>query len=256
MRAKTLLFSLLWVACFAASSQAEITQKGNLRVALQGSLTPKELPRRGSAPIAVSVAAQISTANGKTPPQLEEISIAINRYGRLDPRGLPVCPLRSIQPATTQSALAACGDSLIGRGSFQSKVLLPEQAPFPSNGALYAYNGSYKGRPVIYAHVYGTHPAPTSYTLPFEITHTKGTFGTTLTAKLPQVTSDWGYITGISLKLKRVFSFKGKRRSYLSASCPAPEGFPGASFALARASFGFARGGSVSSVLERNCRVG
>jgi hypothetical protein len=48
--------------------------------------------------------------------------------------------------------------------------------------------------------------------------------------------------------------FHGKRRSYLSASCPAPKGFPGAAFPFARASFGFGKQ-TLTSTLTRSCRV-
>jgi hypothetical protein len=61
------------------------------------------------------------------------------------------------------------------------------------------------------------------------------------------VTGNSGYIIGLSLKLGRSFSSQRKRGSYLSAGCPAPSGFPGATFPFARASFGFAHCASLSS---------
>jgi hypothetical protein len=57
------------------------------------------------------------------------------------------------------------------------------------------------------------------------------------------------------LRLNRRFSYRGKRRSYLSAGCPAPAGFSGASFPLVRASFGFAHGTTLTSVLTRTCKA-
>jgi hypothetical protein len=66
---------------------------------------------------------------------------------------------------------------------------------------------------------------------------------------------DWGYVTGISLNLGRSFSFHGKRHSYLSAGCPAPKGVSIVSFPFARASFGFAGGQTLTSVLTRSCRA-
>ena len=85
----------------------------------------------------------------------------------------------------------------MGEGEFSAKVLLAGQAPFPSNGKVYAFNSGLHGKPVILAHVYGTEPAPTSYTLPFMIESAKVTFGTVLTASLPDVTANSGYITGL-----------------------------------------------------------
>jgi Divergent InlB B-repeat domain len=245
-------------AAFAPSPAAasEIVQRGNLRVSVAGKLSPKALPRRGAAPIAVSIGSRITTTDGSNPPQLRTIAIAINRNGRFDYKGLPACQIKQIQPSTNQGALAACRASLIGAGSFSANVVLPRQSPFPSNGKVLAFNGTLNGRPAILAHVYGTEPVPTSYTLPFLVKPLRGgTFGTLLTASLPQTTGEWGFVTGIQLTLKRTFTFRGVRHSYLSAGCPAPRGFPGAVFALAKASFAFAGHETLSQTLMRDCRA-
>jgi hypothetical protein len=255
MAKRLALTALALALALAALAQAEVTQRGNLRVSFEGKLSPHTLPRSGSAPVKVSVGAKIAATNGATPPQLRKISIAINRNGRFEPGGLPICRLDQIQPSTTADALRACRSALVGQGSFSAKVLLPQQAPFPSQGKVYAFNGRLGGAPAILAHVYGTNPVPTSYTIPFVISQAKGTFGTVLAASLPKVTSEWGYVTGLSMTLGRSYSYRGEKRSYLSAGCPAPKGFGGASFPFARAAFGFAGGRSVSSTLTRSCGV-
>jgi hypothetical protein len=241
--------------CLGPVASAEVSQKDGVRVSVTGKLSPTRLPRSGAAPIAVSVAGQISAAQKTALPRLAKIAIAINRHGRLDLRGLPLCRLGHIDPSTTAEALAACRPSLVGKGSFSADVKIPEQSPFPSQGKVLAFNGRLRGKPAIFAHIFGTTPVPTSYVLPFSITATKGTFGTLLEASLPQVTGEWGYVTGISLNLDRTFSSHGTTRSYLSASCPAPPGFPGAAFPLARTSFVFEGGLSLSSTLNRDCKV-
>jgi hypothetical protein len=256
MRAGALsVLAFLLALALPPATGAEVVQRGHLRVAFEGELTPHLLPRSGSAPVSVTVGAKISATAGPVPPRLRRISIAINRYGHLTPGGLPVCRVEQIQPATTKGALEACRRSLVGEGSFSANVLLPEQAPFPSYGKVYAYNGTYNGGPAILAHVYGTEPAPTSYTLPFQVARTKGTYGTLLSASLPQVTSEWGYVTGLSLTLDRTFSFRGERRGYVSASCPAPTGFALATFPLAHSTFAFTGGVRLSATLSRSCRA-
>jgi hypothetical protein len=236
-------------------TQAVVIQRGGIKVSFEGKLAPQKLPRHGSAPVRVAVGAKIAGAEGKDPPQLRTISIAINRYGRFDPTGLPICTERDIQPATTQNALKACRDSLVGVGSFEAKVLLSQQSPFPAQGKMYAFNAEIHGKPAILAHVYGTNPVPTSFTFPFLLKPAKGTYGTVLKADLPQATGDSGYITGLSMNLGRNFSYQGKRHSYLTASCPAPKGFSKAVFPLAHAGFFFAGGRSLGSTLVRSCGV-
>jgi hypothetical protein len=246
---------LALLAGFASLAAAETVQHDNLRVSFTGKVSPKALPRHGAAPIAVTVGGKITTVDGAPPPQLQGIQIAINRVGRFDYTGLPSCTYAQVQPSTTAAAQAACGPAKVGEGSFAANVVLPEQSPFPSQGKIVAFNGVEKGKPVILAHVYGTVPVPLSYTLVMHMSAAKGDFGTLLSASLPAVTSDIAYITGISLTLNRRFHAGGQTRGYLSAGCPAPKGFPGASFPLARAGFVFAGGQTLGSTLTRHCRV-
>jgi hypothetical protein len=238
-----------------AFAEAEVAQRGHLRVSVNGELSPRALPRQGGAAVSVTVGGHIATTDGSPPPQLRRLTIAINRHGRLDPRGLPVCHLADIQPASTVEALRACPGSRVGEGSFSANVAIPTQAPFPSSGKVIAFNGRQHGRPVILAHVYGVEPIPTSFTLPFRIERSRGTFATTLVASLPQTTGEWGFVTGIEMSLKRQFTYRGESHDYLSAGCPAPEGFPGAVFPLVKASFAFAGTPSLSSTLVRSCKV-
>lgn len=235
-------------------AQAVVIQRGGIKLSFDGKLAPKRLPRHGSAPVRVAVAAKISGTDEKEPPQLRTIAIAINRYGHFDPTGLPICTEAEIQPATSQNALKACRGALVGAGSFSAEVSPSRQAPFPSKGKMLAFNGRSHGRPAILAQVYGKSPIPTSFTFPFELIPSKGTYGTVLKAKLPQAGAG-SHITGLSMNLGRNFTYKGKRHSYLSASCPAPKGFSKALFPLAHAAFRFAGGRSLGSTLVRICGV-
>lgn len=240
----------------SATTEAEVSQKGSLRVSFAGKLRPTKLPRHDLVPISVSLSGQVTTTDRSRPPQLRTIALAINRNGRIETRGLPRCRLAQIQPATTDEALRNCGRALIGKGRFLANVALPEQSPFPSNGKVLAFNGARGGKPVVFVHIYGTEPLPTSYVLPFEIERrSRGAFGTRLVAQLPRIAADWGFISGVSLTLRREFLYRGRPRSYLSAGCPAPPGFLGATFSFARATFAFEDGRTISSTLSRRCRV-
>jgi hypothetical protein len=239
----------------ATLAGAEVTQEGNLRVSFVGGIAPHSLPRRGVAPVKATLGGEIRTTDGLAPPQLRTISLAINKKGKLDYRGLPACHYHQIQPASTNEAIETCPDSVIGEGRFSANVVLPEQSPFPSSGKVVAFNGTFHGGHVVFAHIYGTVPLPQSSVLVFRLGRASGTYGTTLTAELPQVAAEWGYVSAVSLSLKRTFKYKGKTRSFLSAGCPAPAGFPGATFAFAKASFGFEDGRTLSGTLVRSCRA-
>jgi DNA-binding beta-propeller fold protein YncE len=237
------------------ASASVVEQRRGVRVSFDGKLSPHVLPRHGTAPVGIVVDANISATGGDDPPQLRRISIAINRNGHFTSQGLPACSIDQIQPSTTEGALAACRRSLVGEGHFSANVKLPQQSPFPSAGKVLAFNGKVNGKPAILAHIYGTDPAPTSTVLPFVLRKSRGTYGTTLEASLPQATGNWGYVTGLRLNLRRSFDYRGHSRSFLSAGCPAAPGFPSAAFPLAKTSFAFADSLTIKAVLTRTCKA-
>ncbi len=236
-------------------AQAELTERGDLFVDFKGGIAPTALPRTKRAPIAVTVAGTVKTLSGKRPPALRRIRIELNRGGRLDPDGLPKCRYGQLVAATPEQAMAACGDALVGEGLYRAKTAFPEQEAFPSEGHILAFNAVYAGHSAILAHIYGHEPVPISRVIVFHIRHAGGTFGTVLTGNLPDTVNHYGYVVGIVLRLFRRFDYHGRQRSYLSAACSAPAGFPSAAFPFARASMSFADGRTLSSTLTRSCRV-
>jgi hypothetical protein len=250
-----LLAAALALLAIAAAARGELSASGDLFVRFAGAIAPKALPRQTRAPIAVSLAATVRTLSGQRPPALRRIRIAINRGGRLDARGLPVCRRAQIQPSSSAEARAVCGAALVGEGSFDADVAFPEQPAFPSHGHVLAFNAVLGGKPAILAHVYGAEPAPITRIIVFRIRPSTGTYGTVLTASVPESVNQWGYLTHFSLELHRLFSYRGQRRSYLSAACEAPAGFPGASFPFAHAAMTFADGRTLASTLTRSCHV-
>jgi hypothetical protein len=234
----------------------EIVQNGNVRLAVDGALTPQKLPREGTAPIAVSVGWQIATADGAPPPVLRKLRIEINRAGHLDLTGLPTCPYAKIQPATTQRALSNCRSALVGRGKFSALVALAGQESYVARGQMLVFNGLQGKKPVLLGQIYSAYPFSNSFVIVFDIQRIgHGTYGTGLAATLPPSLRAWGSLTEIQMRLSRRFGYQGESHSFLSAGCPAPKGFSQAAFPLARTSFSFAGTPSQSLVLNRSCRV-
>jgi hypothetical protein len=236
-------------------AHAELTERGDLFVRFKGGIAPNALPRTKLAPISVSVAGTVKTLSGERPPALRRITIELNRGGKLEPHGLPTCSYRELVAASPEQVLAACRDALVGEGAYAARTAFPEQATFPSEGHILAFNAVYKGHSAILAHVYGGDPVPITRIIVFHIRHTGGTFGTVITGALPDSVNHYGYVAGIALRLFRRFDFHGSRRSYLSAACGAPSGQSRALFPFARASMSFADGRTLSSTLTRSCSV-
>jgi hypothetical protein len=238
-------------------ANAETKILGNLQLSVQATLSPKKLPRETSAPIAVSVGWQIqSTDPTQKPPSLKSVKIEINRAGILDPTGLPDCPYPQIQPASTQRALANCRASLVGQGSFSALVGLEGQESYVSKGKMLVFKGTRSGKAVLYGQIYTNYPFAASFVIVFKVSkEQKGTYATTLTATLPANLRAWGNLTEVKMRLARNYSYKGKKRSFLSAGCPAPKGFGAAPFPLARTSFTFNGAPEVSQTLSETCKV-
>jgi hypothetical protein len=255
-RAIGILLVVLSTLGLATIARGEVTQSGSVRVSVSAKLQPHRLPRRGTSPVAVSFGGRISTTDGALPPRLESLQIDINRYGRFDHEGLPTCDVKLIKSASSSRALEACRDALVGQGKFSASVQLAGQEPYPAAGRLLVFNGRRHGRPVLFGHMYSPRPFATSFVIPFSIRHLPhGRYGTELTARFPKAMGGWGTVTGIEMKLSRRYSSGGRRHSFLSAGCPAPEGMPGAAFVLARTSFLFAGGKKLSTGLSRSCEV-
>lgn len=236
-------------------ARAEPVQKGNLRIVVSGKLSPHVLPRTGTAPVSVTVGGQISTTDEAEPPQLRQLTIEINRHGRIDSTGLPTCKANAIRTASNGRALATCGPALVGEGKFAGTITFPgATAPYPLQGKLLVFNGSEGHKRVLLGHIYSPHPFANSFVITFHIkSGGKGTYGTVLTADLKKALGSQRNLTGIEMTLNRRYTYKGVRRSYVSAGCPAPKGFHSTPYSLARTSFAFADGRKLTTVLSRTC---
>jgi hypothetical protein len=248
------LLALLLLSCAYAS--AATIQSGGLRITALAQLKPYKLPRDKPAPIAVFIAGHLQSTKGGVPPQLQKLRIEVNKHGLLQSRGLPVCRIPEVQPASTQRALTNCRDALIGSGQFWANIVLPDQGAYRTQGRLLIFNGREGGKPVILAHIYTSHPFNTSFVIPFAMRKIhKGPYGTELEASLPEALGSWGYLDRIKLTLKRKYTYRGAHLSYFNAACPAIKGARRAAFPLAYATFSFAGRPSMSATVNKTCGV-
>jgi hypothetical protein len=243
------------LASVGIATAATIQQEG-LRITVLSQIKPYKLSRVKPDPIAVFVAGHLENAEGGIPPQLQELTVDVNRHGLLQSKGLSACRTPEVQPASTSRALERCGDALVGSGQFWANIVLPDQGAYRTQGRLLIFNGREGGRPVLLTHIYTTHPFATSFVIPFSIRHiSRGPYGTELKASLPQALGSWGYLDRIKLTLRRKYLVKGWELSYFNAACPAPKGAKRASFPLAYASFSFAGRRPLGATVNKTCGV-
>jgi hypothetical protein len=237
-------------------AQAELSQDGNVRISFSGGFTPHSLPRDRPAPVTIDIRGAIGTADGSHAPPVQRVEIALNRHGMLFTAGLPACASPLLQSTSTETALARCRPALVGRGRFGAEVQFSGTEPVLATGRMLAFYGRSGGRSAVLLHLYITTPVRTTFVLPLVISHkAKGQFGTILSAKIPTLAGGIGSVTELDLTIGRTYTYRGQSHSFVSASCPAPAGFPGAIFSLARGSFYFADGKKIETTLARDCRV-
>jgi hypothetical protein len=241
----------------AAASPAAVDQDGDLLATFDADLNPNRLPRKTPAPIAVRVAGNVRSAEGDATriPQLRQISVGINREGRLFDRGLPICRAHEIESGKEELAREVCGETIVGDGHVSVQVRIPGQLPFNVRAKLLVFNGPRRhGKKLILAQAYAPDP-PGSFIITFRVSRQGGIYGTVLSTTLPVGTREWAYITHFDMTLHRLYTHNGKRYSYASAACPAPKGFRGVLFPFARATYRFTEGQRLVLEETATCRV-
>jgi hypothetical protein len=254
-RALGVLAALALVAGLGAGlAHGERSQRGNLIVSLDGGLSPLRLPRDRPAPVAVRLEGGLQTADGSLLPRVTRIELGLPGQGVLSTRGLPTCSQRRLRNTKPPEALAACRPALIGRGRLEAHVVVPNQAPFTIQARLLAFNGRIGGRRAVLLHAFAASP-PTVAVVPFLIRPGSGRFGTALVADLSAALGPWPHFAHFEMTLARRYAFRGRSRSYLSASCPIPHRFTAGFFSFARATLTLAGGRTIGTGIARSCRA-
>ena len=235
-------------------ARGERSQQGNLIVSLDGGLLPLKLPRDRPAPVAVHLEGGLQTADGSLLPRVTRVALGLPGEGVLSTRGLPTCDQRRLRNAKPPEALAACRPALVGHGRLEAQVVVPNQAPFTIRARLLAFNGRVGRQRAIFLHAFSTRP-PTVSVLPFLIRPGSGRFGTALVGSLPAALGPWPHFAHFEITLSRRYLYRGRSRSYLSASCPIPPRFTAGFFSFARADLTLAGGSTIGTGIARGCRA-
>jgi hypothetical protein len=256
MKRRLTVFALLAALALlvAGASEAEVLQRGDLRVKFNADFDPHALPREHPAPVDVKILGAISTTDGSHPPPLRWMEVELNRNGHVASAGLPVCSAALLQSTSTEQAASRCGDAVVGHGRFKAEVLLGGEVP--ASGRILAFNSRLNGKPALLLHFFAHVPIRFTLVVPLRIAHkSMGEFGTLLRARIPRIAGGLSSITEIDLTIGRRYSAGGKRRSYVSAACSAPAALNGAVFSFARARFRFDGHPEIRSKLVDSCQV-
>lgn len=214
--------ALLFAAVAIGSPSRKVWCAGNLCVTDDGGISPTKLPRHEKAPVTARLNAAVSTRDGSHPPAFKAMDLKVERNIAINPVGLPACRLGQLQATSSAAAKSACGEAIVGSGEAEVEVAFPEQPPFRSSGPLILFNGGQKGpTTTLLLHAYVNVPAPTAIVVPATVTRIhEGRFGLRIQATVPKIAGGSGSVTKFELKVGRRFTYKGKPKSFLTASCP------------------------------------
>jgi len=216
------MLALTLAAVALGSPNRKIWCAGNICIADDGGISPEALPKHGKAPVTARLNGEVSTRDGSHPTPFKSMDLKIDKTISLDAEGLPVCHKGQIAASTTATVKQVCGDAIVGSGEAEVEVAFPEQTPFRATGPLVLFNGGVKGAvTTLLLHAYVNVPAPTAIVVKAKITKIhEGQFGMRIQADIPKIAGGAGSVTMFDLRVGRRYTYKGKKKSFLSASCP------------------------------------
>lgn len=210
------------IAAVNAFAAPEVVRVGNLFLRDNGGISPLKLPKHKRAPISANLNARLWTLDSSHPPAIASVAVDFDKTILVNAEGLPSCGQSQLIARSTAAATKACRNSIVGSGEGDVEVAFPEQAPFTATGPVVLFNGGiHGGTTLLLVHAYVEVPAPTAVIVPVELTRIhRGHYGIHAVAKIPRIAGGFGSVTKFKLTIDRKFTYKGKKESYLTASCP------------------------------------
>jgi hypothetical protein len=187
-------------------------------------VAPKKLPKREMAPVAIKLWGKVSTSDGTHPSALREATVDFDRNIVISAKGLPVCESRPhfdvLSPGG--SIQKTCRSSIVGSGRADFELAFPEAPPILSSSKLTAYNAGVKAGVINLVVVAPIDvPVPRTIAIPVEIKRSHDDrYGPRAVAKVPVIAGGSGSLLDFSLRIKRLFSYRGSQKSYAMARCP------------------------------------
>lgn len=239
------------IAASVAIAGPVVTGKDGNTQSIDSVIGPKKLSKTTLTPgtLKVTTATTSTTAANGVPSPAVRAVVDFDKNAKLFTKGVPACDPAKLQNTSTEIALKECGNAKIGNGS--ASALLPVGVQvFPVSQTLTAFNGIPKGgKPVVILHTYGTTPIQTTLVIVGVVSnYNKEGYGPRLDLEVPLLAGGAGALTGVKIKIDKKFTYKGKKRSFISAKCPNSKKLK------ARGTFTFRDGESLTAYSTQSCK--
>jgi hypothetical protein len=187
---------------------------------LEASVSPKSLPKGKPTPVRFEIAGGIEQGPSVA---LREATAVVDKDVDVSVEGLPLCdfggprhPIR--RPDELRQLETRCGDAIVGRGRVGFSIAFPGLEPVFVASRVALFNATTKGAIRLIAVAETRVPVPSLLAASVEIR--KAGRGWTARVKVPVIAGGSGAITHFTLNMGRKFTYRGERRSFLSARCP------------------------------------
>lgn len=207
----------------AAMGGETVTGPDGNTQSIEATIAPKGLYKKTSTPGSLFVDVKTGTtgsSNGAPSPAVHDV-IDFDRNLALASKGLPTCSASKLQNTSTEAAEQACRGAIIGKG--EATTLLPLGTLYTEPTKVTAFNGVPQGgKPVVLLHAYGTSPVQTTLVLVGIVSdYGKEGYGPRLDVTVPPIAGGSGAITDFHVTIKKTWTYKGKKMSFINAKCPA-----------------------------------
>ncbi|MDQ3724271.1 MAG: hypothetical protein M3335_00025 [Actinomycetota bacterium] len=206
-------------ACATAS--AIVAEFGPVFVSATVSVQPRELPKRGYAPITLTSITRVKTKDGSTPPTLKSIQFLIDKHGTVNAKAFPTCSPAKLEGTTTAQARQLCAGALVGKGTGKALVTMPGRVPFTMTSRVSFFNAPPTGgRPTLIAHSYETVPDAETLLVPIVVERvSRERYGYRVRVERPEIADGYGAPILAEAKVGAVRKRGGKEVGYLAAQC-------------------------------------
>jgi hypothetical protein len=210
------------IAASVAVAGPTVTGMDGNTQAIDVKLSPQRLSKATLTPVALKVTTKTSSttaANGVPVPAVRAL-VDFDKNTKLFTKGIPTCDPAKLQNTSTEAALAACGKAKIGAGS--GSALLPVGTTvYTEPTVVTAFNGIPQGgEPVVLLHAYGSAPVQTTLVLVGAVSgYDQEGYGPRLDIGIPLIAGGSGALTDFQVTIDKKYTYKGKRRSFVSAKC-------------------------------------
>lgn len=218
---KAAVLAAVLAAGACATAYAITAEIGPTFVSATASVEPRELPKRGGAPIVLRSVTRVGTKDGSTPPTLKTMEFLIDKHGSVNSKAFPVCPPAKLEGTTPAQARQRCAGALVGKGVGKALVTMPGKAPFRISSPLSFFNAPPTGgKPTLIAHGYEKVPAPKTLLVPIVIERVaKGRYGFQARVELPEIAGGYGAPVLAEASVGATRKRGGREVGYISAYC-------------------------------------